>query len=99
MRRSSSASQRTDSTTRSAGRTTVSRLFIRGYCDTPSASPGQAVRFFVSTDEPTTYHAQLVRLRYAGTRATDPRAMPRVTDGEHVDYIAFEDVEAGINGE
>ena len=40
----------------------MTELFIRGYCDTPSVAPGEEVTFYLSTDEPTAFEAQLVRL-------------------------------------
>lgn len=40
----------------------MTRLRIRGYTDVPSVAPGERVRFYVSSDDPGTYRAQLVRL-------------------------------------
>lgn len=77
----------------------MSRVFIRGYCDTPSVAPGETIRFFVSTDEATSYRAQLVRLGYANTEPGDADAIARVTDGDHVDYLLFHSVDADVNGE
>jgi N,N-dimethylformamidase len=40
----------------------MSVLSIRGYCDRPSAAPGETLGFHVSSDEPGEYTAELVRL-------------------------------------
>jgi N,N-dimethylformamidase len=40
----------------------MSQIRIRGYCDMPSAAPGETLRFYVSCDNPGDYHAQLVQL-------------------------------------
>ncbi len=77
----------------------MSKLFIRGYCDRPSVAPGEVVRFYVSTDEPTPYTAQLVRIGYDNPEPSRDDAVSRVTDGEHVDHLAFHPVEADVNGE
>jgi len=50
----------------------MSRLLIRGYCDEPSVAPGETQRFYVSTDTPCRYAAQLVRLRHGDTDANGP---------------------------
>lgn len=40
----------------------MSKLRIRGYCDRPNVEPGEALSFYVSSDDPGTYTATLVRL-------------------------------------
>ena len=40
----------------------MSGVRIRGYCDPLSAAPGEAIRFFVSCDDPGEYRAEIVRL-------------------------------------
>src|SRR6476620_11728322 len=40
----------------------MSKLRIRGYTDAPSLAPGEAVRVYVSSDDPGSYQAQLVKL-------------------------------------
>lgn len=71
----------------------MSRLFIRGYCDRPSVRPGEKLNFYVSTDEPTEYQAELVRL---GVAASD--GVERRSDDVHSDYLTFEPTASILNG-
>jgi N,N-dimethylformamidase len=77
----------------------MTELFIRGYCDTPSVAPGEEVSFYVSTDEPTAFRAQLVRLGSVGSEPGGEDAVPRTTDGDHLDHVVFHPVDADVNGE
>ena len=40
----------------------MSKLRIRGYCDRPNVAPGDSLGFYVSSDDPGEYTAELVRL-------------------------------------
>lgn len=64
----------------------MNKLRIRGYCDRPSAAPGEAIQFYVSSDDEGQYRADLVRLVNGDPNPQGPG--PR----EHV-------VEALVNGE
>lgn len=76
----------------------MSRLFIRGYCDKPNVAPGEKLKFFVSSDEPVSYQAQVVRLSTTRDPGRDGTSL-RTTDGTHMDNIVFHPIEASINGE
>jgi N,N-dimethylformamidase len=43
------------------------RVRIRGYCDVTSATPGETINFYVSSDDPGDYEAKLVRLVHGDT--------------------------------
>jgi len=48
------------------------RIRIRGYCDVPSAAPGETINFYVSSDDPGDYEAELVRLVHGDTNPKGP---------------------------
>ncbi|MXP23451.1 hypothetical protein GIY30_19105 [Gordonia sp. HNM0687] len=76
----------------------MSRIFIRGYCDFPSVRPGDTLDFYVSTDRPAPFSAQLVRLGYKNTEpATD--TVERRSDDIHSDYLTFDPVPSNVDGE
>lgn len=75
----------------------MSRLFIRGYCDQPSARPGEFIDFYVSTDTEVQYTAELVRLGYNNTEPIAD-AVERRSDDIHSDYLLFETVDTHVNG-
>ena len=50
----------------------MSRVFITGYTDEPSAAPGDTVRFYVSTEAPCRLDAQLVRLLHGDLDPAGP---------------------------
>lgn len=50
----------------------VSGLRIRGYCDAPSAMPGETISFYVSSDDAGEYEARLVRLIHGDTNPKGP---------------------------
>lgn len=50
----------------------MSTITIRGYCDVPSAAPGETIRFFVSSDRPGEYRADIVRLVHGDTNPNGP---------------------------
>jgi N,N-dimethylformamidase len=50
----------------------MGKLRIRGYCDAPSAAPGETVRFYVSCDDPGEYQADVVRLIHGDTNPKGP---------------------------
>ena len=50
----------------------MSTITIRGYCDAPSAAPGETIRFFVSSDRPGEYRADIVRLLHGDTNPKGP---------------------------
>ena len=52
---------------------------IHGYCDVPSAAPGEKIRFYVSCDEPGTYRADVVRLIMGDTNPAGPQRFYKVT--------------------
>ncbi len=74
-------------------------LFIRGYCDKPSVAPGEEITFYVGTDEPETFRAQMVRIGVANMESREGEDVPRVTDGDHLDHVLFRPVDADVNGE
>ena len=60
---------------------------IHGYCDVPSAAPGEIVRFYVSCDEPGAYESRLMRLIHGDTNPKGPgykeEEVPSAIDGVH----------------
>lgn len=51
----------------------MKELSIRGYCDRPSAAPGEAIRFYVSANKNEgAYEAELVRLIHGDTNPAGP---------------------------
>ncbi|WP_345420889.1 N,N-dimethylformamidase beta subunit family domain-containing protein [Pseudonocardia xishanensis] len=69
-------------------------MFIRGYCDRPNVAPGETVSFFVATDRPADYTAELVRLVCRPEGSTDGQS--RHTDGTHADRIDTERVDLDL---
>jgi N,N-dimethylformamidase len=45
---------------------------IRGYCDIPSVAPGETISFYVSSEDPGEYQADLVRLIHGDTNPAGP---------------------------
>ncbi len=45
---------------------------VHGYCDRPSAAPGEAISFHVSLEEPGSYRADVVRLIHGDTNPAGP---------------------------
>lgn len=82
----------------------MSKIKIRGYCDRPSAAPGESLSFYISVDTPGDYEAQLVRIHNgdihplgpgfkeveidAGSNGTYPGRTQRTQAGS---YVQIED--------
>jgi N,N-dimethylformamidase len=47
-------------------------ISIRGYCDRPSVAPGETIKFYVSSDLPGDYQADLVRMIHGDTSPRGP---------------------------
>lgn len=60
----------------------MSAISIRGYCDTPSVAPGETVTFYVSSDIPGEYEANLVRLIHGDTNPAGPGFKTIAVDSE-----------------